>query len=129
MSDPATEEKATPFKIEFAPYIRKPFEVMAFEVTKQNIKDVAEQLNLGEVYYNDDGVPYIELDEDRVHVGVDNVYPGYWLTKVGKNNIRAYSRKIFIQQFVESDDDISSWVKYLNGKHRGKMPLPNASSE
>lgn len=109
--------------ISFSAYIRKPFEVQAIEVTRENINDIADQLELGEIYYGDNGVPYIEVDAERVP-NMNSVYPGYWVTKVGKNNLRIYTRKTFFQQFVQSDEDIDEWMDYLNGKHTSRMPLP-----
>lgn len=108
--------------VDFDRYIRKPFEVEAVEVTKDNIKELAKLI--GTVQYEADGTPYIEVDKDKVP-NLNQVWPGYWVTKVGSKNVRCYTRKIFFSQFVENTDDIDGWVKFLNGKPPRSMPPPS----
>lgn len=109
--------------MEFATFIRKPFEVEAIEVTADNIKDLAKQFRIGKVKYSDDGVPYIVVDQERVP-NVEKVWPGYYVTKVGKTNVRCYTHKIFFSQFVETTEEIDAWVRFINGKPAKSVPLP-----
>lgn len=110
--------------VKFDSYIRKPFEVEAVEVTRNNIKELAEMI--GTIQYEADGTPYIEVDAEKVP-NLRQVWPGYWVTKVGAKNIRCYTRKIFFSQFVENSDEIDAWVKFLNGKPPKTMRPPSTS--
>jgi hypothetical protein len=108
----------------FSSYIRKPFEVEAVEVTTQNIEELAPLI--GTLKENEDGSPYIEVDDTKVP-NVTKVWPGYWVTKVGRNNVRCYTHKIFFTQFVENTEDIDAWVRFINGKPAKRVPVPTES--
>lgn len=97
--------------MEFTTFVRKPFEVQAIEVTKDNIEEVA--TFVGDLKHKDDGTPYILVDR-RIVPNVPKVYVGFWMTKMG-DNIRVYSRNIFNSQFVEADEHVQAWLNYLNG--------------
>lgn len=97
--------------MEFNTYVRKPFIVEALEITPDNIEEVAPLI--GTLRQKDNGTPYIQVDR-RLIPNIYRVYPGFWMTRMG-DNIRCYSKKIFNQQFVESTDEISQWVIYING--------------
>ena len=98
--------------MEFSEFVRKPFVVEAVEVTTENLAEIAKYV--GEVREKEDGTPFILVDR-RLIPNVFRVYPGYWMTRMG-DHIRCYSRKIFFEQFVESNDEIVAWVDFMNGK-------------
>lgn len=96
--------------MEFTTYVRKPFTVEAVEVTAENIEEIAK--HVGDVRHKDDGTPYILVDR-RLVPNVAKVYIGFFMTKMGEN-IRCYSRKVFLEQFIEIDDNIRPWLEFLN---------------
>lgn len=98
--------------MEFTKFVRKPFTVEAVEVTEENITDIAEFV--GTLREKEDGTPYIQVDR-RLVPNIFRVYPGFWMTKMG-DNIRCYSKRIFNEQFVESDPAIMEWVHFMNGE-------------
>ena len=91
-------------------FVRKPFNVEAVEITDENIADLAEFI--GTLKHKDNGQPYIHVDR-RLVPNIYKVFPGFWMTKMG-DNIRCYSRKIFLEQFVETTPEIQGWVNFLN---------------
>jgi hypothetical protein len=95
--------------MEFTTYVRKPFVVQAIEVTAENINEVAKYI--GDVREREDGTQYILVDR-RLVPNVFKVYPGFYMTKMGEN-IRCYSRKIFKEQFVEEDENITPWIEFM----------------
>lgn len=97
--------------MDFTTYVRKPFSVEAVEITVDNIEEVASFI--GTLRHKDNGQPYIQVNP-RLIPNIYRVYPGFWMTKMG-DNVRCYSKRIFNEQFVESTDEIESWVQYLNG--------------
>jgi len=98
--------------MEFTTFVRKPFQVEAIEITNDNITDIAELI--GKLNYKEDGTPFIKVNRWKMQ-GLDRVYLGFWMTKMGdEENIRCYSRRIFTEQFTESDPSIAGWVEYLN---------------
>jgi hypothetical protein len=96
--------------MEFNTFVRKPFTVQAIEVTAENLHEVARYI--GDVKEREDGTEYILVDT-RLVPNVTKVYPGFFMTKMGEN-IRCYSKKIFKEQFVESDETIESWLRDMN---------------
>ena len=98
--------------MEYTTFVRKPFAVEAVEITTENIEELARYI--GDLETKDDGTQYILVDRRKVP-NVQRVYPGFWMTKMG-DNIRVYSKKIFAQEFVESNDDIQQWLDFLSGK-------------
>jgi len=82
-------------ELQFSPFVRKPFEIEAVQITEENIEDVAKFV--GELKFKDDGAPFIVVDR-RLVPNIWRVFPGYWMTKMG-DNIRCYSEKIFTEQF------------------------------
>jgi len=98
-------------EMEFTTFVRKPFEVLAVEITKDNIAEVAKLV--GDLKEKEDGTPFILVDK-RLVPNVFRVFPGFWMTKMG-DNIRCYSKKIFTDQFVESNEEIKQWVDWMNG--------------
>ena len=95
--------------MEFSKFVRKPFTVEATEVTNENIAEIAELI--GTLKEKENGTPYIAVDR-RLVPNLFRVYPGFWMTKMG-DNIRCYSKRVFKQQFIETNPDIESWVDYL----------------
>jgi hypothetical protein len=93
----------------FTNFVRKPFVVEAVEVTVENIGEVAKYV--GDLREEEDGTKYILVDH-RLVPNVMRVYPGFYMTKMGKK-VRCYSRKIFREQFVEEDDNIRPWVEFM----------------
>jgi hypothetical protein len=98
--------------MEFNQFVRKPFVVEAIEVTEENIEEIAKYV--GELRERDDGTPFIYVDR-RLVPNIFRVYPGFWMTRMG-DNIRCYSRKVFLEQFTEMTPNINSWVEFLNGE-------------
>lgn len=98
--------------MEYTTFVRKPFAVEAVEITTENIEELARYI--GDLETKDDGTQYILVDRRKVP-NVQRVYPGFWMTKMG-DNIRVYSKKVFAEQFVESNDDIQQWLDFLSGK-------------
>lgn len=98
--------------MDFNEYVRKPFTVQAVQVTTENIDQVAELV--GTICTKDDGTPYIQADR-RLVPNVLQVYPGFWLTKMG-NNVRCYSAKIFNQQFTSMTPEIKGWIDFMHHK-------------
>lgn len=82
--------------MEFNNYIRKPFQVEALEITKDNMVEIAELV--GEIRTNK-GQAYIALDR-RVVPNVNRAFVGWFLTRLG-DNYRCYSPKVFNDQFTE----------------------------
>jgi len=86
--------------VEFTAYVRKPFEVEAVEITTDNIASVAKLI--GTLRITKEGVPFIAVDRSKVGQ-IDRVWPGYWMTKMGKN-IRCYSPNLFLSQFQPKEN-------------------------
>lgn len=97
--------------MEFTSYVRKPFTVEAVEVTVENIEEVAGLI--GEYRQKDDGTPFIQVNR-RLVPNIWRVYTGFWVTKMG-DNIRCYSKRIFLDQFVFNTPEIEASVKLMNG--------------
>ena len=95
--------------MEMTKYARKPFFVDAVEITADNIEEVAK--DVGDLRSKDDGTPYILVDR-RLVPNVTRVYIGFFMTKMG-DNVRCYSRKVFKEQFVKNNDNIQTWVEFL----------------
>lgn len=98
--------------MEFTTYVRKPFVVEAVEITKENIADVAKYV--GDLREKEDGTPYILVDR-RLVPNVFQVFPGFYMTKMGEN-VRCYSRKIFRDQFMVKDETVEPWLEFLAKK-------------
>ena len=98
--------------MEFSEFVRKPFVVEALEITEENISEVAKFV--GTICKNEDESTYIQVDR-RLIPNVDRVYPGFWMTKMGKN-FRCYSSRIFTQQFTSITPEIKSWIDFMNQK-------------
>lgn len=103
--------------MELTEYIRKPFIVEAIEITEENVEDVA--VYIGDVVYDDnDKVMFIDVDKNLVP-GVNRVYLGFYMTRMG-DHIRCYSRRVFFDQFTMLNDDIQKWVDFLEKTTPGK---------
>lgn len=96
--------------MEFDTFVRKPFIVEAIEITNENIEAVAEFV--GTVRTKENGTFYIQVDRKLVP-NVFRVYPGFWMTRMG-GNIRCYSKRAFLDQFVKSTPEIDNWVEFMN---------------
>lgn len=95
--------------MEFTEFVRKPFVVEAIEVTPENIEYLAQYI--GTLRWKDDHTPFIAVDR-RLIPNVYRVYPGFWMTRMG-DNIRCYSKKIFMDQFIEKSEDMDEPLKAL----------------
>jgi len=102
----------------FNDFVRIPFTVSAVEVTEENLPEIAELI--GSLATKEDGTPYVKVD-NKIVPNVYRVFPGFWITKMG-DNIRAYSPKVFKQQFVEGAEEILTWVAYLEGIAAAQVP-------
>ena len=102
-------------------FVRKPFNVEAVEITTENIEELAEFI--GTVKYKEgSGQPYIHVDK-RLVPNIYKVYPGFWMTRMN-DNIRCYSRKIFMEQFVETTPEIQIWIDFLDGETEQEESAP-----
>lgn len=99
--------------MDFTTFVRKPFMVEAVEITVENISEIAPLV--GKLRTREDGTPYIQVNR-KVVPSVFQVFPGYWMTKMG-DNIRCYSPTVFPKQFAESTAEIEAWVKFMNEKN------------
>lgn len=90
--------------MEFTTFIRKPFVVQAIEITEKNINEVAEFI--GTVRTKGD-LTYIALDR-RIVPNVSRAYIGWFLTILG-DNYRCYAPKVFNDQFVVQDFQVTSF--------------------
>lgn len=96
--------------MEYATFVRKPFTVKAVRVTRENMGEVAKLV--GDLREDEEtGGPYILVDR-RLVPNVLKVYPGFFMTRMGKQ-VRCYSPKSFAAQFMELDDNIQQWLDYL----------------
>jgi len=95
--------------IEYIEYVRKPFVVTAVEITVDNIEQLNKEYKIGDMEKKDDGTPFINVTAGRKIPNVSRVFPGYLLTKMGKN-VRCFSRKVFFEQFTNMDED---WRAYF----------------
>jgi len=82
-------------QLEFKKYARKPFLVEAVEVTEKNMETIAELI--GTIETRQDGTKFINVDPKKMP-NVSRVYPGYWLTRVGKY-MRCYKPRLFNERF------------------------------
>jgi hypothetical protein len=96
--------------IEFTPYIRKPYRVDALKVTGNNIHVVAELIE-GTVETAQDGKTFIRTHR-KVVKNVDNIWPGFFLTKVRKKTL-AYPSRLFYRNYVEPTEDVEDFVVFL----------------
>lgn len=99
--------------MEFTTFVRKPFTVEAVEITEDNIEEIAEYV--GTLRQKENGQPYIAVDK-RLVPNVYRVYPGYWMTRMG-DNIRCYSKRIFMEQFVESTPELEAMVSEVDNAY------------
>lgn len=83
---------------EYIPYVRKPFTVTACEVTKENIEQLNKDFKIGTIDTKPDGTPFIIVTNTHKIPNVSRIFPGYFMTKMGKN-MRCFSRRIFFEQF------------------------------
>lgn len=90
----------------FGKFIRKPFVVEALEITTENIEELAQFI--GKIRTKSDGSPYIFVDR-RFIPGVERVYPGFWITRIG-DNTRCYSARAFKEQFTPSTKEAEAWM-------------------
>jgi hypothetical protein len=105
--------------MEYSSFVRKPFGVEAVEVTTDNINEIAELV--GTLRTKENGTPFIQVDR-RLVPNIYRVYPGFWMTRMG-DNIRCYSKRAFVEQFIESTPEIESMVKSINKEDEAKEPV------
>lgn len=119
------EPKELNMELEFVEHVRKPFVVEAIEVTTENIGELAQFI--GTLRYKDDKdkTPYIAVDR-RLIPNVYRVYTGFWMTRMG-DNIRCYSRKIFMDQFIAKTDEMNEWIDWLTGTENEEVSVLTAA--
>lgn len=93
--------------MEFTRFVRKPFVVEAIEITEENIEEIAREV--GTIREKEDGTLYIQVDQRRVP-NVLAVFPGFWMTKMGRN-VRCYSRRVFLNQFTEITPEVDAGLE------------------
>lgn len=95
--------------MEFTEFVRKPFVVEAIEITTENITEIADFIGI--LREKEDGTPFISVDR-RLIPNVYRVFPGFWMTRMG-DNIRCYSKKIFLEQFTPNSDVVKEGLGYF----------------
>ena len=103
--------------MEFTTYVRKPFTVKAVPITKENIAEVAKLV--GDLEEDENGSPSILVDPRKVP-NITRVYPGFYMTKMGRQ-VRCYSRRVFTDQFMEHDEKIQPWLDFINGEKKADV--------
>lgn len=98
--------------MQFDTFVRKPFLVEAVEITEENIEELAKFI--GTLKRKGNGTPFIQVDSTKVP-NIPRVYPGYWLTRMGKKT-RCYSQRVFKQEFTESSPALEAQVNEINGR-------------
>lgn len=107
-------------ELEFTDFVRKPFTVEALVVTEENLDEIAKYV--GTIQEKENGTRYIQVDR-RLVPNIFRVFPGFWMTRMG-DNIRCYSSKIFIDQFIQTTPEITEWVSYMNAKAKENVVAP-----
>lgn len=92
-------------------HIRKPFVVKVVRVTRSNIASLAPFI--GELKEKD-GSPYIQ-SKKHLAGNTYKVYPGFYVTQVGDNNPRCYSKRSFKLLYHDLTPEVQQWVNWLNG--------------
>lgn len=110
--------------LNYIPYIRRPFEIEAVEITEDNIADIAPLV--GELCHKDDGSPYIEVDK-RLVPNVFKVYPGFYMTRMG-DNVRCYSRRVFHEQFVVKTEEMDKLLDAVKVQPRSNKKQRNSAN-
>lgn len=96
--------------LNYIEYVRKPFKVTAVEITTENIEQLNKEFKIGTLDTKpEDGTPFITVTNVQKVPNVSRVFPGYLLTKMGKN-IRVFTRRIFFEQFGEMSPE---WAAYF----------------
>lgn len=90
--------------IPFEPYVRKPFDVFAVQITDENIAELAPFI--GTLTQEENGRNVILVDRKLIR-NLDKVYVGYWLTKMG-TTLRCYSKNAFAKHFMPANDPANS---------------------
>lgn len=106
--------------VDFIKVVRKPFLVEAVEVTDDNIAEIAPLIG---TLRERDGNRYIQVNAWLVP-NVPRVYTGFWVTRLD-DTIRCYSRRAFLAQFMEVNDEILSWVNSVNKSNHRKKAFTN----
>lgn len=88
------------FKLE--PYTRKPFEVLAVQITETNMNDVADWCD-GEIRNTADGTPFIKVKVERpAMTRQTRGFAGDWLLYAGKG-FKVYTPKAFEASFQKKE--------------------------
>jgi hypothetical protein len=94
----------------FTTFIRKPYKVEVFRVTDDNLDEVCEAIE--GVINEKDGVRFVKTNR-RVVRNADRIWPGFYITRVGKK-LLAYSPRLFHRNYVEPTEDVLGWVNFLD---------------
>lgn len=108
----------------FEKFIRKPFSVEAIEITAENIEELAQYI--GKIRTRPDGSVYIFVDR-RFIPGIEKVYPGFWMTRIG-DNMRCYSARIFHDQFTASTPEAEAWLAIFDQTEKKDAVVDDESS-
>lgn len=106
--------------METTTFLRRPFYIEATEITVDNIEEVAKLI--GDLKHSEEGLyvgPYIQVDRAKLPT-MHQVYPGFFITKMGKN-LRCYSPEVFHEQFTPKTGAISEWVDFVNRDLEGRV--------
>lgn len=102
----------------FTTYVRKPFTVEAIQITRENIEEAAPFI--GTLIKEGPNAPYILVNSEKVP-NVEQVYPGFWMTRMGKFT-RCYSRRAFENEFVEQTPVVAEMVAHIHGNVQNVPP-------
>lgn len=100
--------------MQFQTFVRKPFLVEAVEITEENIEELSKFI--GALKKKADGSSYIEVDPNKIP-NIPKVFPGYWMTRMGKKT-RCYSERVFKKEFTETSNDLEQLVRTINNGQR-----------
>lgn len=98
--------------MKFKTFVRKPFLVQAIEITPNNLEEVAKFV--GDVRRDENGSRYILVDP-RLVPNVTRVYPGYFMSKMGRT-VRCFSHYSFLDQFAEETPRTRSWFDFARNE-------------
>lgn len=105
--------------MEFTEFVRRPFKVEAIRITDENIDEIA--VLIGEVkVHNKTKEKFILLDK-RIVPSMARAIVGWWVTRYN-DNLRVYSNKVFLEQFVANDDGWDAWFAMLEDPDAEDQP-------
>lgn len=112
--------------MEFTEHVRRPFKVEAVRITAENIDEIAALI--GEVkIHNKTKEKFILLDK-RIVPSMARAFVGWWVTRFN-DNLRVYSHKIFLEQFMECDEGWVTWFELAEGDVEAEVAEENKAAQ